>query len=340
MTKTGDSRQAGEQGSALPLVSVIMPAYNTARYIREAIDSVLDQDYPSKELIVIDDGSTDGTLEVLRSYGDRITLIEQRNQGSAVARNAGLAAARGECIAFLDSDDIWLPGKLRLQVDHLRRHPDIGMVYSHWAVWKPGANGEFLPPGQALTTENEPDAVPGIVPDRSGWLYNRLLFSSLLHTITVMARRELIDRVGHFDPELKRGQDYDYWLRASRQTQIHKLDRVLAMYRVHGEGCAKKWPNVNYEKVVVQKALQRWGLQGPDGTRTAFGAVRRRLGETCFSFGHHHYWEGSPRLAVRAFGEAIVYRPWHLNSWRYLLMSLVRSAMRPPEPAARSADAS
>jgi glycosyltransferase involved in cell wall biosynthesis len=103
----------------LPLVSVIMPAYNTARYIREAIDSVLDQDYPSKELIVIDDGSTDGTLEVLRSYGDRITLIEQRNQGSAVARNAGLAAARGECIAFLDSDDIWLPGKLRLQVDHL-----------------------------------------------------------------------------------------------------------------------------------------------------------------------------------------------------------------------------
>lgn len=330
MTETTDHWQDREQGSAAPLVSVIMPAYNTSRYIREAIDSVLDQDYPSKELIVIDDGSTDGTLEVLRSYGDRITLIEQRNQGSAVARNAGLAAARGEFIAFLDSDDIWLPGKLRLQVDHLLRHPEIGMVYSGWAVWKPEADGEFRLP----VIENG-DGIPGIVPDRSGWLYNRLLFSSILHTITVMARRDLVARVGNFAPELKRGQDYDYWIRASRLTQIHKLDRVLALYRVHGEGCAKKWPNVNYEKLVVQKALQRWGLQGPDGTRTARGAVRRRLADTCFSFGYHHYWEGSPRLAVRAFGEAIAYRPLHLNSWRYLIMSLMKAATYPAEPAVK-----
>jgi glycosyltransferase involved in cell wall biosynthesis len=337
MTKTGDSRQAGEQGSALPLVSVIMPAYNTARYIREAIDSVLEQDYPCKELIVIDDGSTDGTVEVLRSYGERITLLQQRNQGSAVARNAGLAAARGEYIAFLDSDDIWLPGRLRLQVDHLMRHPDIGMVYAHWAVWTPEADGEFRPP--IVENGGDGEAAPGIVPDRSGWLYNRLLFSSLLHTITVMARKDLIARVGNFDPELKRGQDYDYWLRASRLTEIHKLDRVLALYRVHGEGCAKKWPNVNYEKLVVQKALQRWGLQGPDGARTAPGAMRRRLAETCFSFGHYHYWEGSPRLAVQAFGEAIAHRPWHISSWGYLLKSLVKSIVRPAEPTVRSADA-
>lgn len=332
----------GEQGLALPLVSVIMPAYNTARYIREAIDSVLDQDYPNKELIVIDDGSTDGTLELLASYGDRIRLITQRNQGSAVARNAGLAAAQGEYIAFLDSDDIWLPGKLRLQVDHLRRHPDIGMVYTRWAVWKPEANGAF-PPAAQLPSEdsgrNEDAPAPGLVPERSGWLYNRLLFSSLLHTITVMARRELIDRIGSFDPELKRGQDYDFWIRASRLTEIHQLDRVLARYRVHGDGCVKKWPHVNYEKLVVQKALQRWGLEGPDGARTPSSALRRRLAEICFSFGYHHYWEGSPRLAVRAFGEAIAHRPWHPNSWRYLFKSLARAAVRPSEPAPRSADA-
>lgn len=330
MTKLSDRWQDWGQGSASPLVSVIMPAYNTACYIREAINSVLDQDYPRKELIVIDDGSTDGTLDVLRSYGDRITLLQQRNQGSAVARNAGLEVARGEFIAFLDSDDIWLPGKLRLQVDHLQRHPEIGMVYSGWAVWKPRADGEFRLPA----IEGGEDA-PSIVPDRSGWLYNRLLFSSILHTITVVARRDLIARVGNFEPELKRGQDYDYWIRASRLTQIHKLDRVLALYRVHGNGCVKKWPHLNYEKLVVQRALQCWGLQGPDGTRTAPGAMRRRLAETCFSFGYHHYWEGSPRLAVRAFGEAIAYRPWHLNSWRYLVMSLAKAATYPAEPSAK-----
>lgn len=325
--------------TAAPLVSVIMPAYNTAHYIREAIDSVLEQDYPNKELIVIDDGSTDGTVEVLRSYGDRITLLTQRNQGSAVARNAGLAAARGEYVAFLDSDDVWLAGKLRLQIDHLQRHPDIGMVYTRWSVWKPGADGVF-PPLASLghVREDGPadEPMPDLVPERSGWLYNRLLFSSLLHTITVLARREFVDRVGRFDPELKRGQDYDFWIRASRLTEIHQLDRVLALYRVHGDGCAKKWPHVNYEKVVVQKALTRWGLEGPDGTRTAPGAVRRRLADACFSFGYHHYWEGSPRLAVQAFGEALARRPWHPNSWRYFVMSLVKTGLR---PAAGSAGA-
>lgn len=341
MTKMSGSGPESEAGSAAR-VSVIMPAYNTAHYIREAIDSVLEQDYPNKELIVIDDGSTDGTVEVLRSYGDRITLLTQHNQGSAVARNAGLEAARGEYIAFLDSDDVWLPGKLRLQIEHLQRHPDVGMVYARWSVWKPEADGLFPPLADlgklnGRASGDDASAPQGLVPERSGWLYNRLLFSSLLHTITVLARREFVDTVGRFDPELKRGQDYDFWIRASRLTEIHQLDRVLALYRVHGDGCVKKWPHVNYEKVVVQKALQRWGLEGPDGTRTAPGAVRRRLADACFSFGYHHYWEGSPRLAVQAFGEAVARRPWHPNSWRYLFKSLIKAGLRSEVPTEQSA---
>ena len=91
-----------------PLVSVIIPTYNTARYVQESINSVLEQDYPSIQLIVIDDGSTDETVDIIRRYGERVVWLTQQNQGAAAARNAGLAVAQGEYIAFLDSDDVWL----------------------------------------------------------------------------------------------------------------------------------------------------------------------------------------------------------------------------------------
>lgn len=314
-----------------PLVSVIMPAYNTVRYINEAIDSVLSQDYPNKELIIIDDGSTDGTVEMIRNYGREVTLLQQKNQGSAVARNAGLDIAQGEYIAFLDSDDVWLPGKLSAQVEYMEQQPDIGMIYGRWHVWKPDAYGQFTHPDSTTLTAGNEDQPYAIIEEGSGWLYNRLLFTSLLHTITVMARRELVARVGRFDPGLKRGQDYDYWLRASRVTEIHQLDRTFALYRLHGDGCAKKWPHINYEKLVIQHALERWGLRGPTGEVTAKRDIQHRLANTCFSFGYHHYWQGSPRLALKAFTESIGYRPGHLASWRYLLMTLVKSAFNPSE---------
>jgi glycosyltransferase involved in cell wall biosynthesis len=106
-----------------PLVSVIIPTYNRAWSIKESIDSVLSQDFNDFELIVIDDGSTDHTIEILNSYGKDIFVIHQRNQGVSSARNRGLMKASGSFIAFLDSDDLWLPGKLSLQVDYFNSNP-------------------------------------------------------------------------------------------------------------------------------------------------------------------------------------------------------------------------
>lgn len=304
-----------------------MPSFNTAAYIGEAIESVLAQDYPHKELIVIDDGSTDATVELARSYGDQLRLITQANQGSAVARNKGLQAAQGDYIAFLDSDDIWLPGKLTTQVAYLERHPDIGMVFSRWQVWKPDQNGLFPPVSDLVPASSQPLSgnEPDIVPERSGWLYNRLLFSSLLHTITVMARRSLIERVGPFDTSLKRGQDYDYWIRASQQTQIHQLDCLFALYRVHGNGCVQRWPGVNYEGLVVEKAVKRFGLKGPAGETTSSKAVRRRLAETHFTFGYHHFWGGQAWLSLKAFAQVVAKRPLYLMAWAYLVLAALKS---------------
>lgn len=323
-----DPAESMEKGSEIPRVSVVMPAYNTAAYIAESIDSVLEQDYPDLELIVVDDGSTDGTLEIVRGYGERLTLLVQHNQGAAVARNAGIAAAAGEYIAFIDSDDVWLPGKIRAQVAHMERHPDIGMTFTAWYNWKPEASGAFRRPAGATSPFPKDPSAGELIARGSGWLYNRLLFGSLPHTITVMMRRGLVERIGPFDPDLKRGQDYDYWLRASRLTEIHQLNLVTALYRLHGEGCITHYPGTNYEYEVIRKAIQRWGLVGPKGEKTSRRAIRKRLAQTCFSFGYHHYWGGDAKLAVRAFAQSVWLDPWRLSTFAYVLLSAGKSTRR------------
>src|SRR5512143_3730544 len=111
--------------SSEPLVSVVMPVYNGARYLRQALESALAQTYRPLEIVVVDDGSTDETPAILAEFGTRIRALRQPNSGSAAARNAALDAARGELIAFLDADDLWLPQKLAVQVEYLREHPDV-----------------------------------------------------------------------------------------------------------------------------------------------------------------------------------------------------------------------
>jgi len=305
-----------------------MPCHNAGAFIEEAMASVLGQAGVTLELIIIDDGSTDASLDVVRAAqarpgGARIRLIEQANQGAGAARNAGLSAARGDCIAFLDADDRWLPGKLATQIAYLDAHPDIGLVYARWQVWKADAAGRFECPPE-LDACAAPTSMPGIVPARSGWLYNRLLFGSLLHTITVVARRALIERLGPFDVSLKRGQDYDYWLRASRETEIHQLDRVMALYRIHEGGCLSKWPEHNYELLVLDRALARWGLRGPTGELTPASRIRARRAAIAFDFAYFHGWRGNRHLALGSIGTALRLAPLNLRYWKYALLILFR----------------
>jgi glycosyltransferase involved in cell wall biosynthesis len=126
-----------------PLVSVIVPAYNCGRFVAEAVESALYQDYPAKEVIVVNDGSTDDTLIRLTRFGSAIRVISQKNAGPPAARNTGLREAQGSYIALLDADDVWLPGKLSAQVNYLENHAEVGTVYTAWQLWKPDTNGGF-----------------------------------------------------------------------------------------------------------------------------------------------------------------------------------------------------
>lgn len=141
----------------LPLVSVIMPVHNGEKYLRQALRSALEQEYPNFEIVVVDDGSVDGTQDILREFGSRIVPIRQTNAGAAVARNTALRAARGEFVAFLDADDLWVRSKLRLQVDYLLHHPDVDLVASRWRVLEEDSGAAFsVDPASAGHSEDLP----------------------------------------------------------------------------------------------------------------------------------------------------------------------------------------
>lgn len=194
-----------------PLVTTVIPVYNGERYLREAIDSVLAQDYPELELLVIDDGSTDGSADIARSYGDRIRYHYQPNAGLSAAQNAGIAQARGAFIAYLDCDDLWVPGKLSLQMHVFRREPATDMVFGHVE--------QFYSPEIATRAERE---APGIM---SGY-----------STGTMLARSGVFDRAGLFSPEFRVGEFLDWYARAGDAgLKSVMLDDILLKRRIHAD---------------------------------------------------------------------------------------------------------
>ena len=198
-----------------PLVSVIIPTYNRGWIVKEAIDSVLDQDFSDYELIVVDDGSDDNTREILGAYGTAITVLQQPNRGVSAARNRGIAAAAGGLIAFLDSDDLWLPGKLKTQVKFFEENAD-AVVNQTQEIWI--RNGIRVNPKKRHHKF-------------SGMIFERSLALCLVSPSAVMIKKSLFEAVGVFDENLPACEDYDLWLRISCRYPVHLNDFPLIIKR-------------------------------------------------------------------------------------------------------------
>ncbi len=225
-----------------PIVSVIIPTFNRGWVIREAIDSVLNQAFGSFELIVVDDGSTDNTRDILAEYKDRITLIKQRNRGVSAARNRGMDTASGKFIAFLDSDDLWLPQKLNRQIEFFDSNPE-ALICQTQETWL--RDGVRVNPGKRHRKI-------------SGMIFEPSLRLCLVSPSAVMIKRALFDEVGFFDESLPACEDYDMWLRVGYKHPIFLIDRPLIIKRGgHADQLSKNPALDKYRIKALKKILDR-----------------------------------------------------------------------------------
>lgn len=236
------------QNKPTPLVSVIIPTYNRAWIVREAIESVLDQDYSNFELIVVDDGSTDNTVEILNAYSSSLSVIHQENKGVSAARNIGISHAKGKFISFLDSDDTWLKKKLSTQIDFFSAHED-ALICQTEEIWI--RNGKRVNPKKYHKKQ-------------SGMIFDASLFLCLVSPSAVMMHRNFFDQVGLFDESLLSCEDYDLWLRASCKMPVYLVDTPLIVKRGgHHDQLSKAWGLDRYRIKSLKKIIES-GLLSDD----------------------------------------------------------------------------
>jgi len=229
-----------------PTVSVIIPTYNRAHLVGRAIRSVLNQTYQDFEIIVVDDGSTDNTEEVVKGFNDdRIRYIwHDENRGGAAARNTGIKAAQGEYIAFLDSDDEWLPEKLEKQVKAFEDAlPDVGVVYTDFRRLDKRGDKELR--------------FAKVMREVSGDIHRDLLEGNFIGTPTALVRRECFDKVGMFDERLPRLQDWELWIRISKYYHFKCLDEPLVIsYVVKDSISASQDAYIKAVKLIIGKHFE------------------------------------------------------------------------------------
>jgi len=239
-----------------PLISVIIPVFNGEQFIAEAIDSVLQQGYDPLEIIVIDDGSTDNTAEVVKGFSGNIFYHYQINAGIATARNKGLELAGGEWIGFIDADDVWLDNKLNLQAGILSQNPDIEMVI-----------GFLLP----LPFENRNDVTEKQI--KTGKIALALQLGSTL------IRKSVFDQIGGFDTELKLAEDSDWFFRVMEAgIKVYVMNETVQLYRQHEHNITKDKTNCNsFMLKAFKKSLDRRRIAGIsiDVPLPAFGNIEQ-----------------------------------------------------------------
>ena len=242
-----------------PITSVIIPTYNRWPLVAEAVDSVLAQSFQDIEIIVVDDGSTDGTTNRLAKFDGRLRLFTTTGRGVAAARNFGVSQAQGCYVAFLDSDDFWLPGKLETQIAFLDRHPEIQICQTD-EIWV--RNGVRVNP---KAMHRKP----------SGDIFVRSLDLCLISPSAVMMTRELFQRIGGFDESFPVCEDYDLWLRVTSVYSVPLIPEALVVKRGgHADQLSRSlWGMDRYRVLALQKIL-RSGLDGV--RRTAARDVLRR----------------------------------------------------------------
>jgi hypothetical protein len=292
--------------SSSPLVSIVTPSYNQAQFLEQTIQSVLGQGYPHIEYLVVDGASTDGSVEIIRRYADRLAWwVSEKDQGQADAINKGLRRAKGEFVAWLNSDDLYLPGSITTAVRAFHSHPEAGVVYGDvQAIDERGSITNLLRYGD--------------------WGLDGLLAFRVIGQPAVFMRRSVLEHAGYLDPSFHFLLDHQLWLRMARLSEMAYVPETLAAARFHGES-----KNVAHGAQMSREAYRvvEWVESQPEFA-AAFSRSEKRIRAGAHRF-HAHYLldDGQAGKALRYYGwSARLHLPTALREWRrigFAFLSLI-----------------
>lgn len=292
-------------------VSVILPTFNGQRYIAEAIESALAQTLAPCEIIVVDDGSTDGTEKIVRSYGSRVHYIYQKNKGASGAYNTGIGSASGDYVAFLEHDDVWAPEKNENQVQFFEEDVSLGMVFSPVLLLE-----ENTP---SKRTVNNVDDGGGEVTFSDFFARNRVLNCS-----TVMIRKVVLEDIGGFREDLPLSFDYDLWLRIAAKYRVACLKMPLATYRIHSNNLSRD----DHDLMAAMnslKAILFWTDDPFVREQLGIDTIKKRVVELHRQIAWYCAELGQRDEETRHLWAAVKAQPLQLSNWReYLWRSLDR----------------
>ena len=312
------------------IVSVVIPTYNRAHIVGRAIESALAQTYREVQVIVADDGSSDDTRAVAEAYGPRVTYVRQANAGVSAARNLGIRHARGEFIAFLDSDDVWRHWKIEAQMSALRRHPEAGLVwtdmsavdesdrvidarhlrvmYSAYQLVDIEKTLRQVDTLASLSAHVPTELLPADV--REGDIFSAILLGNLIHTSTVLFRRSWCEQTGGFDESFARaGEDYEFYIRLCSRGPVIFIDAPSTVYRI-GAADQLTAPSMMLEIARNDlRAVQKWISHSRSHIQLPPQVVRRRLAESFAWVGEAELEAGHRWPAARRFSESLAALP-------------------------------
>jgi glycosyltransferase involved in cell wall biosynthesis len=289
---------------SMPKVSVIIPTYNCAHHLEQAIESAINQTYRDLEIIVIDDGSTDNTSQVVRKYETTIRYIWQENCGVSAARNHAIKSSAGELIAFLDADDWWEPTKLAEQVSLIAKDPELCLIYSDLDVsYDDGSVVHSFLSSRPLAA--------------GGYVFDQLLESGFIIPSTVLLRRDCLEQVGMFDESMRSHEDLELWLRLCRIWKVALVRKALTHRR---QGTANLTSNTSLRTEYGIKFLLKT-LSMPNITTTQRLTMVRQLGKAYFSRGYYYFTEGEMEKCREALRQSLYCSAWNPKAWTYYAAS-------------------
>lgn len=285
-----------------PFISVIIPTFNRVDLLKKTVNSVRRQTFRDFELIVVNDGCSDGTAEWLDAQQD-IRHLDRENSGIAASRNAGAAIASGRWLAFLDHDDLWAPDKLEIQASFAREHPEVALIAAR-----------HVRLGRRRQTTRKHRWIMGD-------LFVKTFSESFIHTSSVMIRRDVFHEIGGFPTQYRFADEFDVWLKIAASHSVAYVDDPLVFIRFYEA-------NTSHNRIGVRSDTYEILMKNYDPERISSRVFRKTMSDHDISFGRAYLRAGSHAEALKWFRRSVERTPWRLRSWRYYLRHRIGFALR------------